>query len=296
MLERIGSGQAMLAVGTHALFQQDVHFQRLGLVIIDEQHRFGVHQRLALREKGLRDGLSPHQLIMTATPIPRTLAMCAYADLDSSSIDELPPGRTPVQTVVLPDTRRHEVVLRVRNACKEGRQAYWVCTLIEESDSLQAQAAEDTLATLSEALPELRVGLVHGRLKPAEKRDVDEGVDRREEGRGQATCSDECRAERATADGWDTPRPGGLPRLASDSPNGPVSGGSKPGDDRLDAHAGSLSHLWESWTPPLDDRMARPGRVPTRSRRHRDRDHIETRCARCPGGDAAAGLTADCPG
>ncbi len=169
MLEAIGSGQAAVAVGTHALFQQDVQFHKLGLVIIDEQHRFGVHQRLALREKGLRDGLSPHQLIMTATPIPRTLAMCAYADLDNSSIDELPPGRTPVQTVVLPDTRRHEVVLRVRNACRDGRQAYWVCTLIEESDTLQAQAAADTLETLSAALPELRVGLVHGRLKPAEK-------------------------------------------------------------------------------------------------------------------------------
>ena len=172
MLESIASGHAAVAVGTHALFQQDVQFQKLGLVIIDEQHRFGVHQRLALREKGLRDGLSPHQLIMTATPIPRTLAMCAYADLDNSSIDELPPGRTPVQTVVLPDTRRHEVVLRVRNACREGRQAYWVCTLIEESDSLQAQAAADMLETLSAALPELRVGLVHGRLKPAEKEQI----------------------------------------------------------------------------------------------------------------------------
>ncbi len=172
MLEAIATGQASVAVGTHALFQQDVQFSKLGLVIIDEQHRFGVHQRLALREKGLRDGLSPHQLIMTATPIPRTLAMCAYADLDNSSIDELPPGRTPVQTVVLPDTRRPEVVLRVRNACRDGRQAYWVCTLIEESDTLQAQAAADTLETLSAALPELRVGLVHGRLKPAEKEQI----------------------------------------------------------------------------------------------------------------------------
>ncbi len=169
MLEAIAEGRAAVAIGTHALFQQDVQFRKLGLVIIDEQHRFGVHQRMALREKGLRDGLSPHQLIMTATPIPRTLAMCAYADLDNSSIDELPPGRTPVQTVVLPDARRPEVVLRVRNACRDGRQAYWVCTLIEESDTLQAQAAADTFDILNAALPELRVGLVHGRLKSVEK-------------------------------------------------------------------------------------------------------------------------------
>ena len=168
-------GRARMAVGTHALFQDDVHFQRLGLAIIDEQHRFGVHQRLALREKGKKNdqggagGLTPHQLIMTATPIPRTLAMSAYADLDVSVINELPPGRTPVKTVVVPDERRPEVVARIRHACAEGRQAYWVCTLIEESDVLQCQAAEATRDELTEALPELAIGLVHGRMKPADK-------------------------------------------------------------------------------------------------------------------------------
>ncbi len=155
---------------THALFQDEVMFDRLGLVIVDEQHRFGVHQRLALREKGSRNGSVPHQLIMTATPIPRTLAMTAYADLDSSVIDELPPGRTPVETVAICDERRDEVVARVHRACVgERRQAYWVCTLIEESEALQCQAAEDTAALLTEALPELRIGLVHGRMKAAEK-------------------------------------------------------------------------------------------------------------------------------
>ena len=168
-------GRARMAVGTHALFQDDVHFQRLGLAIIDEQHRFGVHQRLALREKGKKNdqegagGLTPHQLIMTATPIPRTLAMSAYADLDVSVINELPPGRTPVKTVVVPDERRPEVVARIRHACAEGRQAYWVCTLIEESDVLQCQAAEATRDELTEALPELAIGMVHGRMKAAEK-------------------------------------------------------------------------------------------------------------------------------
>lgn len=168
-------GRARMAVGTHALFQDDVHFQRLGLAIIDEQHRFGVHQRLALREKGKRSekgatsGLTPHQLVMTATPIPRTLAMSAYADLDVSIINELPPGRTPVKTVVVPDERRPEVVARIRHACTEGRQAYWVCTLIEESDTLQCQAAEATRDELTETLPELAIGLVHGRMKPTEK-------------------------------------------------------------------------------------------------------------------------------
>ena len=168
-------GRARMAVGTHALFQDDVHFQRLGLAIIDEQHRFGVHQRLALREKGKKNdqegagGLTPHQLIMTATPIPRTLAMSAYADLDVSVINELPPGRTPVKTVAVPDERRPEVVARIRHACAEGRQAYWVCTLIEESDVLQCQAAEATRDELTEALPELAIGLVHGRMKAAEK-------------------------------------------------------------------------------------------------------------------------------
>ncbi len=169
-LALLAEGEAALAVGTHALFQDEVVFQRLGLVIVDEQHRFGVHQRLALREKGSHNGRVPHQLIMTATPIPRTLAMTAYADLDSSVIDELPPGRTPVETVVISDERRDEVVARVHKACAgEGRQAYWVCTLIEESEALQCQAAEETAALLAEALPDLNVGLVHGRLKPAEK-------------------------------------------------------------------------------------------------------------------------------
>ncbi|HFD81551.1 MAG TPA: ATP-dependent DNA helicase RecG [Gammaproteobacteria bacterium] len=169
MLERLSDGKARLVIGTHALFQEEVAFERLGLVIIDEQHRFGVHQRLALRDKGRSRQRVPHQLIMTATPIPRTLSMALYADLDSSVIDELPPGRTPVQTVAIPDSRRDQVMQRVREACREGRQAYWVCTLIEESESLQCQAAEDTAALLAEALPGLRVGLVHGRLKENEK-------------------------------------------------------------------------------------------------------------------------------
>jgi ATP-dependent DNA helicase RecG len=142
-------------------------------VIVDEQHRFGVHQRLALREKGEKQGVFPHQLIMTATPIPRTLAMTAYADLDTSVIDELPPGRTPVTTVVVPDTRRAEVIERVRNgSVEQGRQTYWVCTLIEESEVLECQAAEDTAIALRTALPELTVGLVHGRLKSKEKQQI----------------------------------------------------------------------------------------------------------------------------
>ncbi len=171
-VEAVATGAALVAVGTHALFQQDVEFAGLGLVVVDEQHRFGVHQRLALKEKGAKAGRHAHQLIMTATPIPRTLAQTAYADLDLSVIDELPPGRTPVETVVVPDNRREAVVQRVYSACAEGRQAYWVCTLIEESDVLQAQAAEDTAVLLREALPTLRVGLVHGRLKPDEKEAV----------------------------------------------------------------------------------------------------------------------------
>ncbi|MGQ9449937.1 MULTISPECIES: ATP-dependent DNA helicase RecG [Leclercia] len=170
--EAIASGQVQMIVGTHAIFQEQVQFHGLALVIIDEQHRFGVHQRLALWEKGLQQGYHPHQLIMTATPIPRTLAMTAYADLDTSTIDELPPGRTPVTTVAIPDTRRSDIIDRVRNACQEGRQAYWVCTLIEESDLLEAQAAEATWEELKLALPELNVGLVHGRMKPAEKQAV----------------------------------------------------------------------------------------------------------------------------
>jgi ATP-dependent DNA helicase RecG len=168
-LEQIRSGQVQVAVGTHALFQEDVVFADLALAIIDEQHRFGVHQRLRLREKGCRGGHCPHQLIMTATPIPRTLAMSAYADLDTSTIDELPPGRTPVRTVVISASRREEVIQHLRLACRQGRQVYWVCTLIEESDTIESQAAAETAALLTETLPELRIALVHGRLKPAEK-------------------------------------------------------------------------------------------------------------------------------
>ncbi|WP_250656457.1 ATP-dependent DNA helicase RecG [Alkalimarinus coralli] len=168
-LERIASGEAQVVIGTHALFQPDVRFHKLALVIIDEQHRFGVHQRLALKDKGASGGFVPHQLIMTATPIPRTLAMSAYADLDTSVIDELPPGRQPIETVVIADTRRDQVISRVREACLEGRQAYWVCTLVEESEALQCQAAEVAAAMLTEQLPDLKVGLVHGRMKANEK-------------------------------------------------------------------------------------------------------------------------------
>jgi ATP-dependent DNA helicase RecG len=171
-LALIETGTAQMVVGTHALFQEDVKYRNLALVIIDEQHRFGVHQRLALKQKGEASGIAPHQLIMTATPIPRTLAMSAYADLDTSIIDELPPGRTPVKTVVIENQRRNEVIARVRNACREGRQVYWVCTLIEESEQLEAQAAEDTAAQLQMVLPDVKIGLVHGRLKPAEKADI----------------------------------------------------------------------------------------------------------------------------
>ena len=169
LLAGIRSGALPIVIGTHALFQEGVDFASLALVIVDEQHRFGVHQRLALREKGARDGHQPHQLIMTATPIPRTLAMTAYADLDVSVIDELPPGRTPVQTVVLSESRRDEVVQRIHTACLQGRQAYWVCPLIDESDEMPYRAAEETAAALAAALPELSVGLVHGRMKPALK-------------------------------------------------------------------------------------------------------------------------------
>lgn len=169
-LEGIVSGKLQMVVGTHALFQEAVEFHKLTLVIIDEQHRFGVHQRLALREKGQFNNSHPHQLIMTATPIPRTLAMTAYADLDTSIIDELPPGRTPITTVALPDSRRDDIVARISTVCNtEKRQAYWVCTLIEESEVLECQAAEDTASFLQAQLPNLTVGLVHGRMKPAEK-------------------------------------------------------------------------------------------------------------------------------
>ncbi|MBB1402022.1 ATP-dependent DNA helicase RecG [Pseudoalteromonas sp. SG45-1] len=172
-LEKIASGEAQMIVGTHALFQDEVKFNNLVLIVIDEQHRFGVHQRLSLREKGKFGDCYPHQLVMTATPIPRTLAMTAYADLETSVIDELPPGRTPITTVALPDTRRDDIIARVKLACNEqGRQVYWVCTLIDESEVLQCQAAEDSALQLKEALPELNVGLVHGRMKSAEKQAI----------------------------------------------------------------------------------------------------------------------------
>ena len=169
VLAAVASGTAQVVVGTHALMQDAVVFHDLALAIVDEQHRFGVHQRLALRDKGASGDSVPHQLIMTATPIPRTLAMAAYADLDVSAIDELPPGRTPVQTIALSGEKRPELVERIRAACAEGRQAYWVCTLIDDSDEVVAQAAQGTYEALSAQLPGLRVGLVHGRMKQAEK-------------------------------------------------------------------------------------------------------------------------------
>jgi ATP-dependent DNA helicase RecG len=178
-LAAVAAGDVQVAVGTHALFQERVAFARLALAIVDEQHRFGVRQRLALRDKaGRRRGApdaqdyAPHQLMMSATPIPRTLSMSYYADLDTSVIDELPPGRTPVMTKLVADARRDEVVRRIRAACREGRQAYWVCPLIEESEAVELQTAIDTHARLAAELPELAVGLVHGRLSPAEKASV----------------------------------------------------------------------------------------------------------------------------
>lgn len=167
-IEAIALGRSSIVVGTHALFQDEVEFSNLGLAIVDEQHRFGVHQRMALRNKGVA-GQVPHQLIMTATPIPRTLAMTAYADLDLSVLDELPPGRKPVKTVAIESSRRAEIAERIAARISEGRQVYWVCTLIEESESLQAEAAEDTAAWLQESMPQVRTGLVHGRLKSDEK-------------------------------------------------------------------------------------------------------------------------------
>ena len=168
-LTNMASGHAQLAVGTHALFQDAVNFKKLGLAIIDEQHRFGVQQRLALRKKGEPE---PHQLMMTATPIPRTLSMSYFADLDVSVIEELPPGRTPIVTKLVSDERRDEILQRVREACMAGSQAYWVCPLIEESEALQLQTANDTFAHMQVEFPELKVGLVHGRMKPAEKQAV----------------------------------------------------------------------------------------------------------------------------
>lgn len=172
LLDQLREGSCQLLIGTHALFQDDVHYHKLGLVIIDEQHRFGVHQRLALRDKASAADGNPHQLVMTATPIPRTLAMSAYADLDNSILDELPPGRTPVNTLLISAQRRDEVVARIDGACREGNQAYWVCTLIEESEALQAQAAEATAEQLTRQLPGVTVGLIHGRMKPAQKAEV----------------------------------------------------------------------------------------------------------------------------
>ena len=171
-LERIRRGGASVMIGTHALFQKDVEFQRLGLAIIDEQHRFGVHQRLALRDKGASDDHAPHQLVMTATPIPRTLSMSVYADMDVSVIDELPPGRKPVNTTVIAGDRRDLIVERVEEACRSGRQAYWVCTLIEESEALECQAAEATATELAQLLPGIRIGLVHGRMSSTQKTQV----------------------------------------------------------------------------------------------------------------------------
>ena len=171
-IRQIAEGEAKVVIGTHALFQKDVIYHHLGLVIIDEQHRFGVQQRMAFREKGGASATVPHQLVMTATPIPRTLTMSMYADMDCSIIDELPPGRTPVTTHVMPDSKRGEVVERIAVACKHGAQAYWVCTLIEESEVLDCQAAEVTATELAELLPAINVGLVHGRLKADEKSEV----------------------------------------------------------------------------------------------------------------------------
>lgn len=173
VLAQIQTGVVQVVIGTHALFQEQVEFSSLSLVIIDEQHRFGVEQRLMLREKGAKEGVFPHQLIMTATPIPRTLAMTVYADLDISIIDELPPGRTPIKTVAIAEDRRDELMQRVYRACtKDKRQVYWVCTLIDESEVLEAQAAEALAEDLKKALPSLRIGLVHGRMKPQEKQEI----------------------------------------------------------------------------------------------------------------------------
>ena len=169
ILQALTEGSVGIIIGTHALFQDEVSFHRLGLIIIDEQHRFGVHQRLALRAKGQQGGIRPHQLVMTATPIPRTLAMLQYSDLDISIIDQLPPGRKPVTTSVIPSERRGDVISRIDNWVQAKKQAYWVCTLIEESEILQCEAAEKTAKTLTASLPNVRVALLHGRLKTAEK-------------------------------------------------------------------------------------------------------------------------------
>ena len=171
-LEAMANGESQLTIGTHALFQEGVEYERLGLIIIDEQHRFGVHQRLALREKAGAKKLNPHQLVMTATPIPRTLAMSAYADLDNSIIDELPPGRIPVNTAIISSEKRPQVIERIEQACADNNQAYWVCTLIDESEILQCQAAEVTAQQLTLQLPNIRIGLIHGRMKSPQKVEV----------------------------------------------------------------------------------------------------------------------------
>nr|CAA6826381.1 MAG: ATP-dependent DNA helicase RecG (EC [uncultured Thiotrichaceae bacterium] len=171
-VENLLLGITDIAIGTHALFQKTVEFLQLGLIIIDEQHRFGVHQRLELREKGKQGENYPHQLVMTATPIPRTLAMTSYGDLDYSVIDELPPGRTPITTVAISNERRDQIVERIAAACKEGKQVYWVCTLIEESEALQCQNAEETTEMLTERLTGVNVGMVHGRMHGSEKENI----------------------------------------------------------------------------------------------------------------------------
>ncbi|MBT4987861.1 MAG: ATP-dependent DNA helicase RecG, partial [Proteobacteria bacterium] len=167
--EQLSSGAARVVVGTHAVFQDDVSYHNLGLVVVDEQHRFGVAQRLALRDKGQREGSAPHQIIMSATPIPRSLTMVMYADMDLSVIDEMPPGRQPVETVVLPNTRREDVQARIREACARERRAYWVCPLIEDSDVLAVQAATSRAEALKAELPELRIALLHGKIPSAQK-------------------------------------------------------------------------------------------------------------------------------
>ncbi len=172
VLDRLLLGNTQIAIGTHALFQQGVEFRELGLIIIDEQHRFGVDQRHQLQQKGHRVGLVPHQLIMTATPIPRTLSMTLYADLDQSILDEMPPGRTPVNTVILPQSRRDEIITRIHANCREGKQAYWVCPLIEESENLQCEAATETFEQLREQLPDMNIGLVHGQMHASEKEQI----------------------------------------------------------------------------------------------------------------------------
>jgi ATP-dependent DNA helicase RecG len=171
-LSALNSGDCQLLIGTHALFQDSVSFARLGLVIIDEQHRFGVEQRLSLQQKGQDGSSAPHQLLMTATPIPRTLAMTQFAHLDVSSIDELPPGRTPIATAVVNQDKRDSIISRLEAAVASGRQAYWVCTLIDESEKLQCMAATESAARLQAQLPNIRVGLVHGRMTPTDKEAV----------------------------------------------------------------------------------------------------------------------------